>query len=281
MPTTPPDSRAAAAGVLAAAAVVALSIDAFLIEPVRVEVSSHDLTLPGLPPAWEGARVLHASDLHYGNPRSEWLFKWLVATVSELRPDLVILTGDFVQSSEREAPPCADYLAQIRCPHGIVGVLGDHDYYEKPKRVRPGLDAALTEAGVRLLRNSSAEMPGGLLIAGVDPTTPKLQAGDVGAAISGLGNQRPHLMLAHSPDVLPQAVEHDVPMVLCGHTHGGQVVLPFLGPPLTHTRVSRRHASGWSRMGPTTAYTCRGLSSHWSLRFLCPPEVVLFTLRTM
>jgi predicted MPP superfamily phosphohydrolase len=68
-------------------------------------------------------------------------------------------------------------------------------------------------------------------------------------------------------------------MVLCGHTHGGQVVVPLYGPPVTLIRIHRRYASGWSQMGPTRMYTGRGLASHLSLRFLCRPEVAVFTLR--
>ncbi len=79
--------------------------------------------------------------------------------------------------------------------------------------------------------------------------------------------------------MLSVAARAGVPVVLCGHTHGGQVVLPFYGPPITHTDVHRRHASGWSSHGATRLYTNRGLGSHLSLRFLCRPEIAVFTLK--
>ena len=141
-----------------------------------------------------------------------------------------------------------------------------------------GLVETLEAAGLRLLRNESMELDG-LRLAGTDPGTRKVQRVDLDAALAGLAGAVPHLLLSHSPDIILTAAPRAVPMILCGHTHGGQVVLPFYGPPLTYTEVGRRHASGWSSLGQTRMYTCRGLSSHQSLRFLCRPEIAVFTLR--
>jgi uncharacterized protein len=269
------------AGVALAGAAV-LAIDAFLVEPARVEVTCHDLPLPGLPAAWNEARVVHLTDLHYGNPRSDRLFQWMVRTVNDLHPDLILITGDFVVEHPCEAAPCARYLSELRSKHGVVGVLGDHDFTIRSQRPVRGLVEGLEGAGVRLLRNESVELPGGLRIAGIDPLTRKIRRGSLASALGNAypteAGGKPHLLLAHSPDIIPEASKQGVPMVLCGHTHGGQVVVPFYGPPVTHTRVGRQHASGWSRRGDTRMYTCRGLASHHSLRFLCRPEIAVFRL---
>lgn len=264
----------------AAAVAAALAVQAFLIEPTRVEVTTHDLPLPDLPQAWEGARVVHLTDLHYGNPRSERLLAWMVGTVNELDPDLILITGDYVQRKRAEIVPCARHLSELRSRRGILGVMGDHDFEAYGRRPLKGILENLDEAGVCLLRNQSRELTGGLRITGIEPTTLKIWRGNLEAALRDLpGGGLPHLLLAHSPDVIRKASDRKIPMVLCGHTHGGQVVAPFLGPPVTHTRVGRRHASGWSSLGETRMYTGRGLSSHYSLRFLCRPEITLFTLR--
>lgn len=262
----------------AAVGALALAIDAFLVEPARVEIARRELPLHDLPPAWNGARLVLLSDLHYGNPRSESLFRWVVRTVNELEPDLVAIAGDFVLGRVKHVGPCVRHLAGLRSRAGVVAVLGDHDYCRRTGKVLPGIEEALGGAGVRLLRNTGLELDGGLRLAGVDPCTGKIRRADLDAALAALAGRPPHLLLSHTPDILPEAVGRGVRMVLCGHTHGGQVCAPFWGPIVTHTRVGRRYASGWSRLKETRMYTSRGIGSHYSLRFLCRPELTLFTL---
>lgn len=260
-----------------AAAGAALAYRAFCYEPARVQLTHHELPLPELPEPWVGKRVVHLTDLHYGNPRSERLFRGMVETVRRLDPDLILITGDFVTRSSREVGPSLPHLRKLKARHGVVGVLGDHDYDGLTKRPITGLVPSLQEAGIRLLRNEGVELPGGLRIAGVDPSTGKVRQADLRKALRSLAAP-PHLLLAHSPDIIIQASIHEVAMILCGHTHGGQVVVPFYGPPITHTRVGRRFASGWSELKGTRMYTSRGLGSHYSLRFCCLPEITEFTL---
>jgi len=277
MKVSPSDPRVILAGVTLAA-VAALAIDSLILEPSSVEVSRYPLPLPNLPEAWEGAKLVHLTDLHYGDPRSERLFKWMVRTVNAEEPDLIAITGDYVVDDPDEAVHAARHLTHLRARHGVLGVLGDHDYHLRRKETLRGLVDQITGAGVRLLRNTSVELPGGLRVVGIDPTTRKIQRANLGAALRSTAGARPHLLLSHAPDIIPEAAAAGIPMVLCGHTHGGQVVIPFYGPPVTHSRVSRKHASGWSSLEPTRMYTGRGLASHYSLRFFCRPEITVFTL---
>ncbi len=264
---------------LAAAGAAALAVRAFVIEPSQVEVTEHDLPVPDLPAEWEGARVVHLTDLHYGDPHSDKLFPWMVETVNGFAPDLIVITGDYVLRTYAEGRLAVRHLKRLRSRHGIVGVLGDHDYCGICRDPIHGLETLLRDAGIQLLRNDSVELPGGLRIAGVDPTTRKIQRGRLAEALATLPDRNPHLLLAHCPDILTEASERELPVVLCGHTHGGQVVVPFYGPPVTHTKISREYCSGWSSLGQTRMYTGRGLASHYSLRFLCRPEITVFTLR--
>lgn len=263
---------------LAAAVVTALAVRAFVIEPASVEVTFHELPVPDLPREWHGARLIHLTDLHYGNPRSERLLAWMVKTVNALEPDLIAITGDFVVRHSHEVGPCLRFLRRLRSRHGILGTLGDHDYHEREQVPFAELVEGLQAAGVHLLRNSAVELPGGLRIAGTDPTTGKVAQANLPAALRDGGPELPHLLLSHSPDIILEASRDGVPLVLCGHTHGGQVVAPGYGPPVTHTLVGKDHASGWSRKGPTRMYTGRGLGSHYSLRFLCRPEIAVFRM---
>src|SRR5688572_30267445 len=102
---------------LAVAGAAVLAYDAFVLEPTSVEVTHHHLPLPDLPAAWEGARVVHLTDLHYGDPRSKMLHEWMVRTVNGLEPDLIVVTGDFAVSRGSEAKACAHYLAQLCAKH--------------------------------------------------------------------------------------------------------------------------------------------------------------------
>lgn len=263
---------------VAAAGLAAAAIDTVFIEPASVELTRHPLPIPDLPAAWQGARMVHLTDLHYGDPRSKALFQWMVNTVNGLEPDLIVITGDYVVSRPAEGIGAAKYLAQLKAKHGVVGVLGDHDFHIRTKKPVVGVIERIQEAGVQLLRNEALELPGGLRIAGIDPTTRKVRRANLPAALDAVPGGKPHLLLSHAPDIIPQAAELGVPLVLCGHTHGGQVVIPFYGPPITHSSVGREFASGWSSLKDTRMYTGRGLASHHSLRFCCRPEVTLFTL---
>jgi len=271
------DPRPVVAGLTVATA-ASLAVYAFLVEPTAIETTYHDLPVPELPDAWEGRRVVHLSDLHYGDPRSEWLFDRVLTTVNELQPDLILMTGDYVMDHEVEVKPALRHLSRLRAEAGVVGVLGDHDFYERTKLEIPGIVDGLREIGVRLLRNDAVTLPGGLRVAGTDPTTHRVQRADLDAALAAADGP-PHLLLSHSPDLVIQAAERGVRVQLSGHTHGGQVVVPLYGPPITHSDTGREHASGWSQRGATRLYTSRGLASHWSVRFLCRPEIVVFTLR--
>jgi uncharacterized protein len=259
---------------LAIAGAAALAAYATLVEPRWIQQTQQRLPVAGLPPAWVGARLALLADLHYGDPWSESLFRRAVRIVNEADVDLIAIAGDFVVNQAVEMTPCARHLLDLRSRRGVLAVLGDHDY-RSPALVRES-PHLLRAAGVSLLRNESIELEGGLRVCGVEPRTRKVDRADLNGALAG--HEMPHLLLTHSPDLLPEAAEREVPLMLCGHTHGGQVVVPFYGPPVTHTRVSRRHASGWSSLGPTRMYTTRGLASHHSLRFLCRPEITFFTL---
>ncbi len=272
-----PDLRTILAGVAAAGA-AGLALYGFLIEPTRIEVTHHDLPVSDLPREWEGRRVVQLSDLHYGDPRSDWVFRRAVEIANALEPDLVVLTGDYIMEHAHEAGPALRHLSGLRSRFGAVAILGDHDFNLQTKALTPGVVEGMSEAGIPVLRNRGITLPGGLRLAGTDPETNRVRRADLRAALDDLGAM-PHLLLSHNPDMILQAETMGVPMILAGHTHGGQVVVPGYGPPITHSVTGRAHASGWSSRGGTTMYTSRGLASHYSIRFLCRPEVPVFRLR--
>lgn len=144
----------------------------------------------------------------------------------------------------------------------------------------PRLRYELERRGVQVLHNASVRVRAGavdLVIAGVDD----LQEGnpDLAAAFAGVDESDPLLLLSHNPDILQAAAAHRADLVLAGHTHGGQIVLPFFGPAHTQTDIlSRSEASGYLRLGDTQIYVSRGLGEGIPLRFGAPPHLTLITL---
>jgi hypothetical protein len=229
-----------------------------------------------LPRAFDGLRVLQVADPHFdGLPdRGERL----AALVASARCDLCVVTGDFRYHG---AGGYADMLTtaravlgEVRADMGVWGVLGNHDFIE--------MAMDLEAAGVRMLVNESEVLRTNgqaLRLAGVDD--PHFYgAADLDRALAGTGPDECVLLLCHSPELYAQAAARGVGYYLCGHTHGGQIRLPGGFAPVTNAACPRAYASGaWSHRN-MPGYTSRGAGcSSLPVRFNCPPEITLHTLR--
>jgi len=271
------------------------------IAPRRVVVSQHEVTLAGLPPEMDGLRIVQLSDLHVGPLFRAGSVRSVVRLANSLQPDIVVLTGDFVSyRSMKYLPNAARELAGLRAPKGIFASLGNHDYWERAEGVRAALAAC---GGLRLLTNENVRIGPGLYLAALDD----LMSGhpDLGRALRGIPADSGLILISHNPTVLPK-VANRACFVIAGHTHGGQVALPFLGPRGTsripgvgsfeyfyewagvrrhHGRreaiSTYRYPSGWYHEGRARMYVSRGIGCGLAvpLRLNCRPEVASFTLR--
>jgi predicted MPP superfamily phosphohydrolase len=188
-------------------------------------------------------------------------------------PDLVVLTGDFV-SFQHAIPDVAAVLRGLRAPLGVYAVAGNHDYWEGVDDVRN----ALALCDIPLLMNEHRRLSwngADLWLVGVDD----IWDGSVSAsdALRGVPPGAFTLLLAHAPDYADEAARHGFDVQLSGHTHGGHIRLPLLGP-LALPRFGRRYVIGRYQVGPTALYVSRGTSGP-PLRFRCPPEATIITLR--
>jgi predicted MPP superfamily phosphohydrolase len=269
----------AALGGLAVAAAAA-AVDALLIEPRRVVASYHTVALRGLPASFEGLTVAQLTDLHVG--ARHWrpaVLARAVRLVNLLRPDLVVLTGDFADSSIGPVV-CARYLSALCAPCGVVAVLGNHDYYGSPRR--PGLVVrALQSAGVQVLCNSSYALERGgerLWLAGVDDG--RLRRADVAQALRAIpAGAGPRILLSHYPDLARTLSPGQVDLVLAGHTHGGQINLPVLARVACRRNARSRYVAGFYDVRGTPLFISRGIASIGvPARFRCLPEVPLLRL---
>jgi uncharacterized protein len=285
-------------GLPAAATAYALEV-----EPAWIEVTQTDVFIPGLPAPFDGLRLAHLSDLHFGTYLPLRRLEHVVDQVNSLGVDLVALTGDYVSepvtatymrdrimrlpnpvfrrspNAEAVFGTCIPRLAQIEAPYGLLAVLGNHDHWVDAAVGRKHLAAA----GIRLVENRHVVLERGgaaLVVAGVDDLWEGEQ--DLKAAFSGAppAGEAPRLLLCHNPDfaVDPTVDLHRVSLMLSGHTHGGQVTVPGLGAPLLPIE-NRQFARGLVRTAWGQVYVSRGIGQTTPpVRFMTRPEIAVIKL---
>jgi len=279
-------SRRRFLGLAAAAGAVGLVGDSILLEPNRPELVRREIVLSRLPAAFDNYKIALLSDFHYDSVFSVRPLRAAIPIVNALRPDLIVLTGDFVtvatlgryrRKAALAAEPCASLLCQMKAPDGLWAVMGNHDAVTVPGLITEILRAT----GIQVLLNQSVaiERSGNRFwLSGVNDI---LEGdSDLEATLAGVPRGEATILLAHEPDYADYVAKHPVDLQLSGHTHGGQVRLPFL-PPLYEPPLARKYIAGLYKIGPLTLYTNRGLGTiGLPVRFDCPPEVTLITLRT-
>lgn len=239
-----------------------------------------DITLPHLPSAMDGFRVVQISDLHLEPWTKASEIAETVAACNELRPDLVVITGDLITSSHKPAGELGSLLSKLETKHGTFASLGNHDVWHKPTDIT----RALRQHGVPVLRNEGRLVRtgrGDLLVAGLD----SFWAGrpNLNDALRGWRPGLPLLLLVHEPDGADKIAPSGVPALqLSGHTHGGQVCLPSPRPlPLHVPSWGKKYKHGLHRVGTLQVYVNRGIGCvSLPIRFACPPEITVITLRS-
>ncbi len=237
----------------------------------RFEERRELVVVPGLPAALEGFTVAHLSDLHAGPFLGPGDLAAVVARVAELEVDLVALTGDFLTRTVDDVALVQGDLAGLRARHGVLAVLGNHDYRH---RREAELTARLSAAGVRVLRDEAARLEvGGATLAVVGLEDLEARARDAERARAALRPGDVELVLCHDPARAAGLARPGCAAILAGHTHGGQLVLPLLpalGPPHPGDRVE---------LGASTLIVSRGLGVLGvPLRIGARAELVLVTL---
>ncbi|HUJ39826.1 MAG TPA: metallophosphoesterase [Candidatus Acidoferrales bacterium] len=240
-----------------------------------IEVSRFRVPIAGLGRELDGLRIVHLTDIHHGLYFSAEALVAAVELANSLDADVVALTGDYVSYSRNFAHSAAEILGGLRARRGVFAVLGNHDF-------RVGADLitrALRRSGIAVLRNRHTVIRAGgaqLHVAGVDdlwykPNLPR--------ALQRIPRGRPVVLLSHNPRIVPAAAYFSVDLVLSGHTHGGQVRLPFLERMRDRNQQPRRFHTGWDSWGRTRVYVSRGIGTIvLPVRVACPPEMPVFTL---
>jgi predicted MPP superfamily phosphohydrolase len=241
-----------------------------------IEVTRNEIVIDDLPEAFDGYRIAFLTDTHVASFLRRTFYRAVVDQVRAFDPDLILLGGDFV-SFHRHIPLLRDRLLDgLTARDGVFAVLGNHDYWSGPQDVMD----AMTACGVRFLTNAHVMLARGaatLPLCGID----EVYRGkpDPAAAFASIDAARPCLAISHHPDIIDILPRRRIDLLLCGHTHGGQIRFPFFGAVVVPSMHEAEYASGFHRLGPVLVYVSRGIGSIPPLRILCRPEVATFTLR--
>jgi predicted MPP superfamily phosphohydrolase len=259
-------------------AIVALLLYSSIIEPNFVVTSTClALDFESLPREFHGFRIAHVSDLHFGTWHLAIRDDLVVRAIEGFKPDLIVVTGDLICSSS-SVEEALKFTARLALIAPTVVILGNWDYWSGAnvtlfvERLRSAGAVVLINEHIDVERGSSK-----IYVVGLDD--PHTMRDDLERALSGIPPNSFKILLAHSPEAFKKA-RGRADLVLAGHTHGGQVVVPLLGPlfvPLPPG--SRKYVKGLFVENGTSMYVTSGVGcSLLPMRFLCPPEVALITL---
>jgi predicted MPP superfamily phosphohydrolase len=259
-----------------------------LLEPAQLRVTRRTFAIRDLPPSLQGLRLVQVSDIHHGPWLSVDRVREVVRRTNALQPDLILLTGDYVYESPRYIEPAIAELSELKAKIGIVGVLGNHDWWDRGVPMKN----AFARNGLPLIDNMRLILtPGrslvreaneGLCLAGVGDLWEDVP--DYQAALSHLPSKMPRLLLAHNPDAAEDpkflAGKHRVDLMISGHTHGGQVWIPGIGTPIVPSRFGQKYAAGLVQGPGCPVFISRGIGmSGLPIRFCVPPEIVVMELK--
>lgn len=263
-----------------------------VVEPQRLTTRRYTVPIAGLPAGLVGLRLVQFADPHLGPRVTESFVAEAVRRAIELQPDVVVFNGDYVADGVGEIDRVADLMKPLAdaARIGAVGVLGNHDWWGDGPRMRD----AMRRVGVRMIDNdrvwidagahklTDTPSPDGLALVGLGDLTEDVT--DFDRAFDGVETRTPRVVVAHQPDSaeLPEMKDPDGPRVdllLSGHTHGGQVRIPFIGTPLVPSKFGQRYAGGLIQHPRFPVVVSRGVGlSLLPVRIGVPPELTLIEL---
>lgn len=259
----------AGAGLLAGG----LALDA-AYERHWLQVTRPRIAIPALPAGLDGLTVCHVTDIHHGPYLDLERVQGVVDLVLSLGADLIVLTGDMVHRSPKYTDPVWAELGRLRAPLGVFCVMGNHDHWEGIEHSRRAAQQAdipeLNNRGIPISRRGAR-----LWLAGVGDLYEDEQL--LHQALAGVPQNEPAILLSHNPDYADEVTDPRVKLILAGHSHGGQIVLPLLGPPVVPCK--QKYAMGLVKTDVSQVYISRGIGmAIIPFRINCRPELPVITL---
>ena len=261
---------------------------AYTVEPRWLETNRYTVKLAKLPPAFTGVRIVQLSDLHHSEYLGREYLKEVFDAVMTEKPDLILITGDFItgfhgnvkayrrKTGDFFLRELSDMLRKVKAPFGVWGCPGNHDFWYGFSAV----SRFMKQSGIRILRDEHVRLNRQnqqlLLIGLTDLWSEPIRWR---RALRHTSKKDCRLVMMHNPDSFSQTVRFGLDFVMCGHTHGGQISLPFIGPPILPI-ANRAFVQGWFREGNTQMYVNRGIGVIGiPIRFNARPEIAVFELQ--
>ena len=252
----------------------------FIFEPNNIQVEKINIAIENLPESFDGAKIVHLTDFHSKNFGERE--KKVLEILEDINPDFIFITGDFIDYRTKDINSCQEFWRKLSNQHQgkTFGVLGNHEHWIKSPDIS-AIKKLLEEGGISILNNENRKIFQGnkyIYLLGVDD--PDSKKDDLPKAMIGAEENIPKILLAHSPDIVDNLRGEKVDLILVGHTHGGQIRIPFVKPFWVPTKNRGKYASGLFEIGNTILYTNRGIGmTTLPIRFNCPPEIAVIELK--
>ncbi len=254
-----------------------------IFEPNNIQIERISITLENLPKEFEGTKIVHLTDFHsYNFGKRE---KKVLEILEDIDPDFVFITGDFIDHKTKDINSCQEFWQELgnKYQGKVFGITGNHEYWNNGINAED-FKSLLEENGIVILDNKNEKIfqdDKYIYLIGVDD--PHTGNDDLEKAVADTKKSIPKILLAHSPDIvndLESLEKENIDLILAGHTHGGQFVIPFVRPYWTPTKNHGKYASGLFEIGNTILYVNRGIGTAvLPIRFNCLPEVTVIELK--
>ncbi|HQU85616.1 MAG TPA: metallophosphoesterase [Pyrinomonadaceae bacterium] len=256
-------------------------IYAYFIEPRRFVINEQTLAVSDWKKEQDGFKIVAISDIHGGaHYMDEARIRYLVEQSNAQNPDIVVLLGDFVSEVNGVGSPLimpvsviADNLKGLKSNFGVYAVIGNHDWWHDEKEITRELE----RVGYKVLENESASFKKNgqnITIIGIEDFWKRRRV-DIASVFSKIERKENILAITHNPDSFDQIPE-GISLLLAGHTHGGQVVIPFFGPPIVVAK--REYTKGFIQKENKSLFVTTGVSA--MIRFGVPPEIAVLTINS-
>ncbi|HXJ96233.1 MAG TPA: metallophosphoesterase [Terriglobia bacterium] len=254
---------------------------------LEIETSQYRVALPRLPRGFQGFRIAQLSDIHIGPFMSAREIRHCVEMTNRLKPDLILLTGDYVIWDPSTQYAVVDALSGLRAPYGLLGSLGNHEMWA---RIEGSITRMFIAQGTQILRKQNATLRAGgdeLNLIGVDFQTHRPMGehheGIVREYLEGVEplvrRDTANILMSHNPNTFDRAAELGIDLSLAGHTHGGQVAFEFISPEISPSRLVTPYVAGWFSKPGGKLYVNRGIGTIGiPMRMGAPPEITVYEL---
>jgi uncharacterized protein len=248
------------------------------IEPYWVQTKEISYIDRDIPISFEGFKVIFVSDIHHGKSYSIKRVRKLVEKVNKLKPDIILLGGDYVNSDKKYIEPCFDELKNLKALYGVYGVMGNHDHYEDAELT----SESMAKAGIVQMDNNGVWINKG---------SDRIKIGGVGDLLEDKQDLRPILsetkledfvlLMSHNPDFAEKINTDKIDLMLSGHTHGGQVTLFGLWAPLIPSSYGQKYRTGVIETGNTKVLVSNGIGNamDYPFRFFARPQINVIYLK--